>query len=244
MYDGGCPQQLSIFYAVQFCLSDPLHLLLLVTAWYYLRPSEKQSIVARIKCDPDITRIIWNIGGWTELVLLTDFDIPTTRERKFLEKFQGAGDFPFLLCTLHYAYSHHKNLYHAHQISPVTTFHSPNKALFQYYPTMYTYFSQEVSIWKLLEYFVYLLNNAMQQRPSWEADWFSASLEVPRVLWNPKVHNRICKIPLNVRILSKINPVHGPRFSHLQLGLLSCQFTTGFPARTLYAPLLPPYLME
>jgi len=40
-----------------------------------------------------------------------------------------------------------------HQTSPVTTFHSPIKALFQYYSIMYKYISQEVSVWQLPEHF-------------------------------------------------------------------------------------------
>jgi hypothetical protein len=33
----------------------------------------------------------------------------------------------------------------------------------------------------------------MKQSPSWEANRFVASQEIPRVLLNPKVHNRIHK---------------------------------------------------
>jgi hypothetical protein len=35
----------------------------------------------------------------------------------------------------------------------------------------------------------------MEQSPSWEANWFAASQEIPRVLWNPKVPHRTHKLP-------------------------------------------------
>jgi hypothetical protein len=34
----------------------------------------------------------------------------------------------------------------------------------------------------------YLLTYTMEQSPSWEANWFSASQDIPRILWNLKVH--------------------------------------------------------
>jgi hypothetical protein len=86
----------------------------------------------------------------------------------------------------------------------------------------------------------------MEQRPSWEANSFSASQEIPRILWNPEVHYRIHKSPPPVHILSQLNPVHTPHptswrsvlilSSHLRLGLPSGRLPSGLPTKILYAP--------
>ena len=45
----------------------------------------------------------------------------------------------------------------------------------------------------------------MEQGPSWKTNRFSASQEIPRILWN-----RIHKYPSSVPIISQNNPVHDP----------------------------------
>jgi hypothetical protein len=64
----------------------------------------------------------------------------------------------------------------------------------------------------------YLLTYSMEQCPSWEANRFSASKEIPSILWNPKVHYCIHMWPTPpIPILSQINPVHVPTFHLLKI---------------------------
>jgi len=54
----------------------------------------------------------------------------------------------------------------------------------------------------------------MVQNPSWEANRFAASQEIPRISRNPKDHYHTHKRPPPVSILGQPNPVHTPT-SHL-----------------------------
>ena len=73
--------------------------------------------------------------------------------------------------------------------------------------------------------------NSMAQMSSWEANRFSVSQEIPRILWSPRVRYGIHKNTPPVPILRQTNQVYAPFpplkiyfdiIFHLRLGLPSC----------------------
>ena len=48
----------------------------------------------------------------------------------------------------------------------------------------------------------------MEQSPTREANRFSASNDIPHILWNPKVHCHIHKCPPPVPTLRQLDSVH------------------------------------
>ena len=77
--------------------------------------------------------------------------------------------------------------------------------------------------WKLTDWWGsdkwHLLTDSMEQSPSWEANRFSASQEIPRILWKPWDNYRIRKCPPPVPILRRINPVHAPTSHFLKINV-------------------------
>ena len=86
------------------------------------------------------------------------------------------------------------------------------------------------------------------QSPSWKANWFAASQEIPRISRNPKVHYRTHKRPPPVPILGQPNPVHIPTSHLLEIhpNIIhpstprspQWSLSSGFPTKNLYTPLL------
>jgi hypothetical protein len=69
---------------------------------------------------------------------------------------------------------------------------------------------------------MHLLTHSMEQSPSWEANWFAASQEIPCVLWNP------------VPILSQPNEVLTPTSHFLKIHPnIILASTPGSPQRAL-----------
>ena len=65
----------------------------------------------------------------------------------------------------------------------------------------------------------YLLTHSTEQSPSWEANRFSVSEEIPRISWNAMVRYRVHKYMPLVPILSQLDPIHTPTSYFLKIHL-------------------------
>jgi hypothetical protein len=88
--------------------------------------------------------------------------------------------------------------------------------------------------------------------PGWFSS-FPASQEIPRILWNSKVHYLTHKCPPPAPILSQLKPTHPTSWrsililsSHLHLDLSIGLFPTGFPTKTCtrLSPPHPSYMLR
>jgi len=92
-------------------------------------------------------------------------------------------------------------------------------------------------------FYTYLLTYSMEQSPSWEANQFSTSQEIPCILWNSKVCYHIHHWPPPVPILSMLS--YTVSLKSILMLLLLCQhlpsgpLSLGFPTKTPYIFLFP-----
>ena len=87
------------------------------------------------------------------------------------------------------------------------------------------------SICTVLRTALTILTYSMVQSPSWEANWFAASQEIPRISRNPKVHYGTHKRPPPVCILARTTSWRSVLIlsTYLRLGLPSGLFSLRFP---------------
>jgi hypothetical protein len=77
---------------------------------------------------------------------------------------------------------------------------------------------------------MFLITYSKEYSSSWEANRFSGSLEIPCILWNPKVYYRNHKCPLPVIIPCQLDPVHNPTSHFLKIRInISLPSTSGSP---------------
>jgi len=97
----------------------------------------------------------------------------------------------------------------------------------------------------------HLIIYSMKHSPAWEANRFSASQEIPGILYNPKLQYCIHKCPSSVPLPSHLDPVHPQHppsrisiiilYTYLHLCLPSgLSLSFGFPQQNPNMPLLSP----
>ena len=92
-----------------------------------------------------------------------------------------------------------------------------------------------VQIYPTSVLYTHLFSYSIKQSPSWEANRFAASQEIPRISRKPKVHYRKHKYPSPAPILSQLDPVCTPTYNFLKIHLnIILPSTSGSPKWSLY----------
>jgi hypothetical protein len=100
------------------------------------------------------------------------------------------------------------------------------------------------------ELILHQLTYSMERSPPWEANRFSASQEILRILTNAKASYRTYTCPPHVPSLSQIDPVHVLKSHFLNIhlnviltstpGFSKWSFPSGYPTKPQYTPVLFP----
>jgi hypothetical protein len=62
--------------------------------------------------------------------------------------------------------------------------------------------------WEFRIFSFYVTHSLTEQSPSWEANSYPATQQIPHQLWNAKVHYRVNNSPSLVPVLNEMNPFH------------------------------------
>jgi hypothetical protein len=95
-------------------------------------------------------------------------------------------------------------------------------------------------------HYPFSLTNFMEQSPSWESNSFSASQEIPHLLYKQKIHKCLPLVPilnqmnLNYIVTPYLHKTHFNAFLQPCLGLPSGLFTSNFLTKILYEFLISP----
>ena len=88
-------------------------------------------------------------------------------------------------------------------------------------PILIPFFAASLHTYVITYLLTYLLTHSLthsiEQSPSWEANWFVASQEIPSILLNPNAHCRTHQWPTRDPVLSHPDPVHTPTSHYLKI---------------------------
>jgi hypothetical protein len=115
---------------------------------------------------------------------------------------------------------------------------------FDFFHLWHSYLLTFLLTYSLTCLLTYLLSYLLHRTESfWEANRFSATQEIPRILWHLKIFYRIHNCPPPIPILSQLDPVHTAT-SQLRKIYLNITFpsTPGTPKWSVLSQVSPPKL--